>query len=63
MDEEPVEPRLHSVEIPNSTAEELFHRLSADWKMITNAAEARIKDATDLPPNTLAWEGEASHGR
>lgn len=43
-EEEPSLPAVQSVEIPNSTAEELFHRLSADWKMVTNADKARLKE-------------------
>lgn len=44
FDEEPVPPSVASVEIPNSTAEALFSRLSADWKMIGNAEQARLKE-------------------
>lgn len=44
FDEEPVPPPVASVGIPNSTAEALFHRLSADWRMVGNADQARLKE-------------------
>ena len=37
----PPAPVLRSVEIPNTTAEELFHRLSPDWKMLLNAKQSK----------------------
>ena len=45
---EPPFPEIESVEIPNTTAVDLFSRLAADFKMITNYTEARMRDFSSL---------------
>ena len=53
--DEAEEPTLQSVEIPNATAVELFHRLSADWGMVRNFDASMLKGFKVLARNDRLW--------